>query len=42
MRDVVAWRADEVCEVLNITPANQRVLLHRARMRVRELLAPCI
>jgi len=38
MRDVEGWDADEVCEVLNITPINQRVLLHRARSKVRQAL----
>ena len=30
----------EVCELLDITDGNQRVLLHRARTRVRLALAP--
>jgi RNA polymerase sigma-70 factor (ECF subfamily) len=40
LRDIEGWSAEEVCGALQITPVNQRVLLHRARMRVRELLAP--
>jgi RNA polymerase sigma-70 factor (ECF subfamily) len=44
LRDVHGWSSDEVCEQLHLTPGNQRVLLHRARARVRrrleEYLAP--
>ena len=35
LRDVEGWSAEEVGEALEITPGNQRVLLHRARSRVR-------
>ena len=35
LRDVLGWSAHEVREVLDLTEANQRVLLHRARSRVR-------
>jgi RNA polymerase sigma-70 factor (ECF subfamily) len=35
LRDVEGWEAAEVCELLEISEANQRVLLHRARARVR-------
>jgi RNA polymerase sigma-70 factor, ECF subfamily len=38
MRDVEGWDADEVCAALNVSPGNQRVLLHRARSRVRAAL----
>jgi RNA polymerase sigma-70 factor, ECF subfamily len=38
MRDVEGWSADEVCGLLQISDANQRVLLHRARSRVRAAL----
>ena len=38
LRDIVGWDADEVCEVLGITATNQRVLLHRARTKVRKAL----
>jgi RNA polymerase sigma-70 factor (ECF subfamily) len=39
MRDVVGMSAEEVCTALGITPANQRVLLHRARAALRTALA---
>jgi RNA polymerase sigma-70 factor (ECF subfamily) len=35
LRDVDGWSAEEVCNVLEITESNQRVLLHRARAKVR-------
>jgi RNA polymerase sigma-70 factor, ECF subfamily len=38
LRDVEGWTAEEVCEALEITPGNQRVLLHRARSRMRQAL----
>ena len=39
MRGVCGMDAEEVCAALNISPANQRVLLHRARSVLREALA---
>jgi RNA polymerase sigma-70 factor, ECF subfamily len=39
LRDVEGWSAADVCEALRITAGNQRVLLHRARARVRNALA---
>jgi len=39
MRDVCGMSAEEVCAALDITPANQRVLLHRARAVLRAALA---
>jgi RNA polymerase sigma-70 factor (ECF subfamily) len=35
LRDVESYSADEVCALLEISAANQRVLLHRARAAVR-------
>jgi RNA polymerase sigma-70 factor (ECF subfamily) len=40
LRDVMGHSADEVCEILDISGGNQRVLLHRARATVRSHLAP--
>jgi RNA polymerase sigma-70 factor (ECF subfamily) len=38
LRDVEGLESDEICRVLGITPVNQRVLLHRARGRIRAAL----
>jgi RNA polymerase sigma-70 factor (ECF subfamily) len=35
LRDVEGWSPEEVCELLDLTENNQRVLLHRARSHVR-------
>ncbi len=38
LRDVEGWSSDEVRNALDLTEVNQRVLLHRARSRVRQAL----
>jgi RNA polymerase sigma-70 factor (ECF subfamily) len=38
LRDVEGIPSGEVCELLGISEGNQRVLLHRGRARVRELI----
>jgi len=38
LRDVEGFTSAEVCELLSISEANQRVLLHRARTKVRAAL----
>jgi RNA polymerase sigma-70 factor (ECF subfamily) len=38
LRDVAGLGADEVCGLLSISPANQRVRLHRGRTSVRRTL----
>jgi len=38
LRDVEGWSADEVRNALDVSEVNQRVLLHRARAKVRRAL----
>jgi RNA polymerase sigma-70 factor (ECF subfamily) len=38
LRDIHSWTSREVCNSLGITETNQRVLLHRARAKVRRRL----
>ena len=38
LRDVDGFSAEEVCHMLQLSESNQRVLLHRARERVRQAL----
>jgi RNA polymerase sigma-70 factor, ECF subfamily len=42
LRDLVGLPAAEVCDLLDLSDGNQRVLLHRARARVRTALLPLI
>ena len=42
LRDLVGLPAREVCDLLELSDANQRVLLHRARARVRTALLPLV
>jgi RNA polymerase sigma-70 factor (ECF subfamily) len=36
LRDIDGWTAAEVCDLLELSEANQRVLLHRGRARIRQ------
>jgi RNA polymerase sigma-70 factor (ECF subfamily) len=38
LRDLEGWDAQEVSDLLGITDANHRVLLHRARAKIRQAL----
>ena len=38
LRDIEGWSAEEVCNALDLSESNQRVLLHRARSSVRRVL----
>jgi RNA polymerase sigma-70 factor (ECF subfamily) len=38
LRDIDGWDSEEVCEMLGLSHGNQRVLLHRARSKVRAAL----
>jgi RNA polymerase sigma-70 factor (ECF subfamily) len=38
LRDIQGFSSDEVCHLLQLTDANQRVLLHRGRSKVRAAL----
>ncbi|MDO3645835.1 RNA polymerase sigma factor [Nocardia mangyaensis] len=40
LRDAEGYTCEEVCALLEITPGNQRVILHRARAAVRAQLEP--
>ena len=38
LRDIKGLSAEDVCALLEVSPENQRVLLHRARSKVRQAL----
>jgi len=38
LRDIEGWTSEEICRFLGISEVNSRVLLHRARSRVRKAL----
>lgn len=38
LRDLQGWSPEEVCQVMGLSEANHRVLLHRARAKVRQAL----
>jgi RNA polymerase sigma-70 factor (ECF subfamily) len=40
LRDVEGWSSEEVCTALDVSEGNQRVLLHRARSKVRAAMEP--
>jgi RNA polymerase sigma-70 factor (ECF subfamily) len=38
LRDILGWNSAEVCDALDVSEGNQRVLLHRARSKIRMAL----
>lgn len=38
LRDLQGWTSEEVCNALELSESNQRVLLHRGRARLRAIL----
>jgi RNA polymerase sigma-70 factor (ECF subfamily) len=41
LRDIEGWSSEEVCEALDLSQANQRVVLHRARTKLRDVIDDC-
>jgi RNA polymerase sigma-70 factor (ECF subfamily) len=42
LRDIEGLSAEEVCDLLDLSQENQRVLLHRGRSRLRAVLDECL
>jgi RNA polymerase sigma-70 factor, ECF subfamily len=40
LREIEGWSSEKVRELLRVSPGNQRVILHRARTRLRRALRP--
>jgi RNA polymerase sigma-70 factor (ECF subfamily) len=38
LREIDGLRSNEICEILDITPNNLSVLLHRSRAKLRQML----
>lgn len=42
LRDLEGFSSEEVCTLLGLSPGNQRLLLHRARLAIREALGEAL